>query len=946
MATGFGRGGRGAALLQALNQPVRKPGEQDEKKPESSGDAPAPPPAVSTTATGQGNIPMGRGSMGRGAFLQGLLQGATTSGLSRGQPTAQQPTLPATGGRGIANLQALLKSAGRGGGITGPSPAPQMPQVTPPPQVSVSTPQPSVSTSQGSTPAPSVTSQSGVAPSKMSSDPPSSRLSKMALDRPPTVNKSGTAGKPMALSGNYIRIMHEDARVYQYHVSFSPSIDSKNMRFKLVNNVRDVIGFTKAFDGFILYLPHRLPNEETVLQSKRPTDGVDITITIRLTKMIMPVQCVPLYNIIFRRIMNILEMVQVGRYYYNPKTPSVVPQHRLEVWPGYITSVCENEDGLMLLVDASHRVLRTETVLQLMKTTVQKNPNGFQDECTRSLVGTIVLTRYNNKTYRIDDILWSKTPLHTFKTSQGSELSFVDYYRNAYHKEITDQEQPLLLHRPKKKQLPGGKVPEKSEAICLIPEFCYLTGLTDELRQDFRVMKDLASHTRVTPEQRVATMRKFINAVNSNPEAKKELTNWGLSFAENTIDIAGRQAQQEKIIFGNNYTCMAGPQADWSRDATRSKVLTPVDLKNWTLLFVKRDANKAIEFMNMMQTCCRQMGIQCNKPNQIQLNDDRVDSLSRNLRDSINPSVQCVVVVCPTSRDDKYSAIKKICCVEMPVPSQVIIAKTISKPDKLRSVTQKIALQINCKLGGELWGLDIPMSNLMVVGIDVYHDKAQNKRSIAGFVASTNKMCSRWYSKTVLQMPGQELIDGLKLCMTSSIRKYHEVNHVFPEKIVVFRDGVGDGDLKYIDHEIQQLQQCFGNFGGEYAPKLSVVIVQKRINARIFLKGDRGFDNPPPGTIVDHTITRRDKYDFFIVSQHVRQGTVSPTHYICVHDSIGMKPDHLQRLSYKMTHLYYNWPGTVRVPAPCQYAHKLAYLVGQNIHKEPSAELSDRLFFL
>lgn len=26
----------------------------------------------------------------------------------------------------------------------------------------------------------------------------------------------------------------------------------------------------------------------------------------------------------------------------------------------------------------------------------------------------------------------------------------------------------------------------------------------------------------------------------------------------------------------------------------------------------------------------------------------------------------------------------------------------------------------------------------------------------------------------------------------------------------------------------------------------------------------------------------------------------------------------MYRLSYKLTHLYYNWPGTVRVPAPCQ----------------------------
>jgi len=65
---------------------------------------------------------------------------------------------------------------------------------------------------------------------------------------------------------------------------------------------------------------------------------------------------------------------------------------------------------------------------------------------------------------------------------------------------------------------------------------------------------------------------------------------------------------------------------------------------------------------------------------------------------------------------------------------------------------------------------------------------------------------------------------------------------------------------------------------------------------------------------VNHT----PRYDFFLVSQHVRQGTVTPTHYIVVSDSSGFKPDHIQRLAYKLTHMYYNWPGTIRVPAPCQ----------------------------
>jgi len=58
--------------------------------------------------------------------------------------------------------------------------------------------------------------------------------------------------------------------------------------------------------------------------------------------------------------------------------------------------------------------------------------------------------------------------------------------------------------------------------------------------------------------------------------------------------------------------------------------------------------------------------------------------------------------------------------------------------------------------------------------------------------------------------------------------------------------------------------------------------------------------------------------DFFLISQHVRQGTVSPTHYVIVKDGSALKIDHIQQISYRMTHMYYNWPGTVRVPAPCQ----------------------------
>ena len=46
------------------------------------------------------------------------------------------------------------------------------------------------------------------------------------------------------------------------------------------------------------------------------------------------------------------------------------------------------------------------------------------------------------------------------------------------------------------------------------------------------------------------------------------------------------------------------------------------------------------------------------------------------------------------------------------MPSQVIVARTLTKKNAMMSVTTKVAMQLNCKLGGELWALEIPVSFL------------------------------------------------------------------------------------------------------------------------------------------------------------------------------------------------------------------------------------------
>ena len=95
----------------------------------------------------------------------------------------------------------------------------------------------------------------------------------------------------------------------------------------------------------------------------------------------------------------------------------------------------------------------------------------------------------------------------------------------------------------------------------------------------------------------------------------------------------------------------------------------------------------------------------------------------------------------------------------------------------------------------------------------------------------------------------------------------------------------------------------------DYNPGIAFIVVSKRINTRFFKMDQRGMgSNPPCGTVVDNKVTLNERFDFFLVSQKVTQGTVSPTSYNVIEDNTGIKPDVHQKLAYTLTHLYYNWP--------------------------------------
>lgn len=451
-----------------------------------------------------------------------------------------------------------------------------------------------------------------------------------------------------------------------------------------------------------------------------------------------------------------------------------------------------------------------------------------------------------------------------------------------------------------------------------------MTGLTDDIRSDFRAMRDIATHTRIAPAVRNQKLMEFLKNVDDNPEAKIQFTNWGLKLDLKPVFLEARHISPEEIIFGNK-TARVNEKCDWSRDATNSALITPVAIKSWLFVYTRRDSTKAEDFLNNLKNVSRCMGFQFCAPTKIEINDDLPATYCNSIRASFKQEMQLVVIMTPgnSQREDRYNAIKKICCCDLAVPSQVLRCGTVCDERKARSVCQKVALQISCKVGSGLWTVKIPFKSAMFVGIDVYHDASQRGRSVVAIVASIDVQVTRWYSRVYFQDVNEEVINILQKGMVDCLKKYQEVTHQVPEKVFIYRDGVGDGQIPVVkNYEVNQITQSVADFVktmNKPVPKVTLVLVQKRINTKIYRQtGPAQFENPPHGTVLDKIVTRPQLNDFFLVSQHVNQGTVTPTHYVTIHDENAMPADRIQRLTYKMTHLYYNWPGNIRVPAPCQ----------------------------
>ncbi|KAL7671662.1 hypothetical protein ACOME3_006558 [Neoechinorhynchus agilis] len=524
-----------------------------------------------------------------------------------------------------------------------------------------------------------------------------------------------------------------------------------------------------------------------------------------------------------------------------------------------------------------------------------------------------------------------------FKTDDDNTMTYCEYYHERYHVDIRQPRLPLIVSRVK------GRDGKKME-VRLIPELCQIAGMDSISPGDrAKIMRSLCRET-------IPTLRmNYIHKVLRRLSDCKGGTHFPLTIGNDPVSIDGRRLDEP--LPG---TPTGKFRMQW-RQVGRSPVYRVLQLRRW--IVVTPDNIDVSRFLDSVSRNLHELGLdpvraQIEKfPSRGQQNDVVEAELLLNRLDL--HGIQLVMVLVSNYATGRfYSMIKRALCDVYGIPSQFVKERNVREAKM--SVIGKIGVQIACKIGCEAWticgGFGESFKNSMIVGIDCHH--ARGGTSVAGIVCSLNDTISRFYSRCYYQTEGQELATTLTVCLKEAIERYSRLNKRYPSSVIVFRDGIGDGQLQYIGQsECQQILNAFDLLpdkgdGMHCPPNLTYIVVRKRLNARFFAQDNRGLNNPEGGLVIDRVVTMERWRDFYLVPQRVTQGTATPSHFNILADHSKFSMDEIQNFSYRLCFMYFNWSGAIRVPCVCQYAHKLAFLTGTCCKREPKEVLHERLYYL
>lgn len=169
------------------------------------------------------------------------------------------------------------------------------------------------------------------------------------------------------------------------------------------------------------------------------------------------------------------------------------------------------------------------------------------------------------------------------------------------------------------------------------------------------------------------------------------------------------------------------------------------------------------------------------------------------------------------------------------------------------------------------------------------------------------------------------MVTDLKKMMVERLDEYFKRMKTLPERVVVFRDGVSEGEfVQVLVAELPDIKAAFLSFKG-YNPKLTIAICGKGHHVRFYPTRTEEADrtaNTRAGTLVDRGVTSVYDFDFYLQAHAGLQGTVRSTHYTTIFDENRFSADALQQGVYTMSYMWAPATKSVSLIPPAYWADR------------------------
>ena len=136
-----------------------------------------------------------------------------------------------------------------------------------------------------------------------------------------------------------------------------------------------------------------------------------------------------------------------------------------------------------------------------------------------------------------------------------------------------------------------------------------MTGLTDDMRANFNLMKDVNNVLQKPADARFKEIKQFVEDLAAQQKVKEFTAPWKFGISREAVVVDGQMVSAGDIEMGNQRKFPANSDSRVFDRETQNQLYKGIDLKKWAVFCGRNNQNVAKNFVEKMREVSNKQGL-------------------------------------------------------------------------------------------------------------------------------------------------------------------------------------------------------------------------------------------------------------------------------------------------------------------------------------------------